>query len=924
MVTNLLTAFFLIIYLALAWFAGTLVGASGARLWILRTGLWVIGCAAAGLFLWFNRKLKRDRLMSGSNAQFFSELDALLTHADARLKQKNGSSLSSLSIVYVIGESNTAKTSILQHCGLQPELIAGEPERDAQIAATATINVWQARNTLLIEAGGKLANDASLWTYLLERTQPNLLSASLGKQQQPWRAIVVCFDCERLAAAPDPITASAHKLSARLREAAATLGSSLPVYVLFTKADRVTHFAEFVGNLSQQETSQALGATLTRAQIGDALMTEDEEQKTTTAFDQLVYSLADKRVEYLERETSVDKLPSIYEFPRELRKLRQPIVQFLVELLRPTPSSTACFLRGFYFSGVRAVVISETVTPPKVTAAAAASVAAATRMFNMEDLNALSETPSGPVVQSRKVPEWSFLPQLFQEVILRDNSALDVSRYSRKVDQARAALVGFAAAFLLLAAALFAVSFVKNRAMEQDILGSARVLQSVPEPSPGQLASLDQLRGLDHLRGSLLQLGDYEANGRPLSERFGLYEGERIYPDARQIYFENFRKLILHPVQVLILQQLSQLPAAATPTNEFGGPYKSLKTYLITTSNSDKGTPDFLVPALLERWTAGQDVDDERQALARKQFEYYAAQLATSNPLPSDVDTASVEHARQYLRQFNGVERIYQSMLADAARKNPDVDFNRQYSGSAQVVSDSHVIPGAYTRGGFILMQDALKNPDKYYGAEEWVLGQASAVNIPKEKLQEDLRNRYAAEYLNHWRTFLRSANVVHYGSANDAANKLRILSGNRSPLMQLFWVAANNTNVDLPGSAKAFDAVQRVANGATEDHPIGPGEQLYMSALNSLQGALSAVAAAPEGLTDSGPMNSALVAAGNARSSVGQIAQGFLIDSEGHMDSQVRKLMEDPVVSAESLVRRLVQQQAQKQSAEKQSAQKQ
>jgi hypothetical protein len=60
-------------------------------------------------------------------------------------------------------------------------------------------------------------------------------------------------------------------------------------------------------------------------------------------------------------------------------------------------------------------------------------------------------------------------------------------------------------------------------------------------------------------------------------------------------------------------------------------------------------------------------------------------------------------------------------------------------------------------------------------------------------------------------------------------------------------------------------------------------------------------------------------VAAGSARSGVGQVAQGFMIDSEGHIDSQVRKLMEDPIVSAESLVRRLVQQQAEKQQATKQ-----
>ena len=756
----------------------------------------------------------------------------------------------------------------------------------------------------------------------LERTQPNSVSASLTPTgKQPSRAILVCFDCEHLAGATEAVASSTKRLSARLREAAQTLGASLPVYVLFTKLDRVTHFAEFVANLSQEESAQVLGATLSRTQIGKSLLAEDTEAHISEALDQIIYSLADKRLEYLERETTAEKLPSIYEFPRELRKLRHQIVQLLAALSRPAQENTSCFLRGFYFSGVRAVTVSETVTPPKVSAAAAASVAAATRMFNMEDLQALSEPPSGPVVQSRRVPEWSFLPNLFNEVIMRDHSALDASKRSRSVERVRAALLGFAAAFLLIASGLLAASFLWNSALERNVLAGVQAFTGTPEPAVGQLASVEQLQSLENLRASLIQLEKYQEDGLSIRKRLGLYAGNRIYPDARQIYFENFGKLLLHPVQLAVVQSLARLPAAATPSDEFDAPYRTLKAYLITTADPDKSTADFLAPALLEQWTSGQQVNDDRAALARKQFEFYSVQLASANPLPSEADTATVEHARQYLGQFNGIERVYQSMLAEAARNNANIEFNRQYPGSAQVLTETHAVPAAFTRSGFVAMQDAIANPDRFYGAEEWVLGQASAVNMSKEKLQTQLRTRYATEYLNQWRSFLRSTTMAHYGSANDAANKLRILSGNRSPLMQLFWVAATNTNVDLPGSAKSFDAVQRVASGATEDHPIGPGAQSYMTALNMLQGALSAVAAAPDAIADSGPLNSALVAAGTARSSVGQVAQGFLIDSEGHIDSQVRKLMEDPIVSAESLVRRLVQQQAEKQrqSAEKQ-----
>ncbi|MBV9436171.1 MAG: hypothetical protein JOZ44_08965 [Acidobacteria bacterium] len=920
MLSNIVTTVLLIAYLGLAWAAGSFIGVTGARLWALRGGLVLIGFAAAGLFLWFERKLRRDRLTAGPNGSLVGELDALLNHADARLRQRSGLALAQLPIVYVIGESNTAKTSILEHCGADPELLAGEPERDEQIAATSTVNVWIAGNTALLEAGGALAGNGALWSYLLERTQPNALSAALGKtDKQPPRAIIVCLSCEHLSMTGEALSASTKQLAARLREAAEKLGRSVPVYVLFTKLDQVSHFAEFVSNLSQDETGQVLGATLSRAQLGEALFAEDAEAAISESLDGLFYSLAEKRLDYLERETAAEKLPSIYEFPRELRKLRGQIVSFLTELSRPAHVHASCFLRGFYFSGVRALVVTEAVQMPKVTAAAAASVAAATRMFNMEDLQALTMPMSGPVVETRKVPEWTFLPALFNEVILRDHSAQQASKRSRNVERARAALLSFAAVALLIAAGFFASSFFGNRALEQRVLSNAQSLQATAQLPEGQLASAEQLQKLDTLRAALQEL-QQNREELPMRQRLGLYAGDSIYPDARAIYFQNFDKLLLHGAQASMVQKLSALPGRASTSDEFGAPYRTLKAYLITTSNPEKSSADFLAPALIEQWTNGQQIDADTVSLAQKQFEFYASELAAANPLPSSADSGAVEHARQYLGQFNGIESVYQSMLAAAGRKGADIDFNRQYPGSSQVVSETHRVPAAFTRAGYLAMQDAIANPDRFYGAEEWVLGQASTINAPKDKLQADIRSRYAADYITQWRAFLRSASVSHYGSASDAANKLRVLSGNRSPLMQLFWIAATNTNVDLPGSAKSFDSVQRLASGATEDNPIGTGAQSYMMALNMLQGALSAVAATPDALTDSGPLNSALVAAGTARSSAGQVAQGFLVDSDGHIDSQVRKLMEDPVVAAESLVRRLVQQQAEKQ---KEAAQK-
>ena len=51
------------------------------------------------------------------------------------------------------------------------------------------------------------------------------------------------------------------------------------------------------------------------------------------------------------------------------------------------------------------------------------------------------------------------------------------------------------------------------------------------------------------------------------------------------------------------------------------------------------------------------------------------------------------------------------------------MSFNDQYKDSAGVIVSSHKVKGAFTRGGFLFVQDALKNPSLYMGGEEWVLG---------------------------------------------------------------------------------------------------------------------------------------------------------------------------------------------------------
>jgi len=173
---------------------------------------------------------------------------------------------------------------------------------------------------------------------------------------------------------------------------------------------------------------------------------------------------------------------------------------------------------------------------------------------------------------------------------------------------------------------------------------------------------------------------------------------------------------------------LRSLPDAPRPTDDYGRTYGLLKAYLITTSNPDKSTSEFLTPVLRDHWLAGREIDSVRAELATRQFDTYANELRHGNPYALTADAGMVDRARYFLRQFAGSERIYQHMLAEADKAHKPIQFNRAIPSSAGYVVDAHEVPGSFTKAGWAYMDNALKTVDRFLSGEPWVMGAGTAV----------------------------------------------------------------------------------------------------------------------------------------------------------------------------------------------------
>ena len=231
------------------------------------------------------------------------------------------------------------------------------------------------------------------------------------------------------------------------------------------------------------------------------------------------------------------------------------------------------------------------------------------------------------------------------------------------------------------------------------------------------------------------------------------------------------------------------------------------------------------------------------------------------------------------------------------------MDYNRQFPGASQAVTQPHVVPGAFSKGGWTFMKDAIAHADRYFNGEQWVLGDQVAGNIDRAALAAGLRDRYYPDFVKQWRTYIKSASVVRYTGLKDATTKLAQLSGNQSPLLELFSLASTNTAVDEPNVAKVFQSAQAVVPPGSTDRFIAPPNQNYMNALVAIQTSLEAIAnqaGAPNDAAAAQTVNNAMQAKVNTR----QMAQAFTIDSEGHIETNVQKLLEDPITYLDAMLR--------------------
>jgi len=870
-------------------------------------------------------------------------------------------SVTALPLFLLLGAEGSGKTSMFLASDLLPELLAGEAYRESVVVPTRVLNLWFAGGCVVAEPSGRYFSEDPSRLQFVVSTLLGKQGASLFKKMfskkgadQQLKGAILCCPIDSFLGVPDAARQAAlvRRIQERLRSIGETLGMTFPVYVVFTKCDALPYFGDYFARLAEVEDKQVLGCTLpvgpATARAQTEAYADAQTKRLSDYFNRLYYSLAEQRTTFLRREADRAKKPPVYEFPRELKRIRGTLVQFLVDVFRPNPLQPGPLLRGFYFTGVRKVhTLSEPASRVKFSMTGTHKLGEATRLFRREDLQR-TPAPEVPADASTSTTVWSFASDLLRQIIVSDRDRVGGAVVDRRLDLYRRMAFGSAIFLALLFIIVFAGSWFRNRGLLTESRQAGEQSKALARTS--DLPSSDNLAQIENLRSVVEQLTTYRDHGVPWSFNFGLYAGKTVYPALHDLYFRRFREYFLDRIVQPIEARLTGLPRSQDPRYEYKSVYDDLKGYkTITTPEESRCAPD----KEFAEWVVGSWRGNE---LVERQFNFYIRELRAKRDPYSDLHSApaAIKNGRSYLAAYNGIDPIYNQIISTVNQEAQAVAKLSDYTARAPdtlILKAGSEVPAAFTRVGWDLVQKRIAGSSGGVTGNPCVvgLGQLATNLLQGSDTQRQLTNKYINDYIQHWRTFLASSTIQGYRNQGDAAHKLELLSGRDSPVLAVLAMTAENTKLtqdssvaknlitQAAGKAKAgifdrilrrtpaaisnqvpaaqpnetlspekiqdlFQPTQVVFRSPNRQHLIDEVNTKYISALGDLQGAMNALAEQSQAQGNVELNNKANEKAQAALREARQLSIKFASSPEGVADT-VATFLEAPIRGTSPLI---------------------
>ncbi|RAS21709.1 type VI secretion system membrane subunit TssM [Paraburkholderia bryophila] len=692
----------------------------------------------------------------------------------------------------VVGSDGSGKTAVLVHGGLDLSTVEQAAQAAAgHIEATGQCAWWFSNHAVLIDTPGhylEAADDTQRrgaeWRALLALLRKH-------RPRQPLNGVLLTVAIDTLLALNQAERAAyATRLRKPLLSMRESFDMQVPIYLCFTRMDRLGGFVEYFSALSREGREQVWGATFPLDET--AAPSNRAATAFTDAFDKLAQRLTEGLRDVLSTDPDLDSRALAYLFPQQFASLRDVLDGFCSALFRASQLEPNLVARGIYFASAlqSGPAIDRVLAPVR------------------QHLHSAMPSPS-PAPATNRVSQSYFLKQLLHEAVFADAGLAGTSRASlRRRLIAHTTLAVASVALLLILLTGWAVSYSNNRAYLDEVGAHvAAINRHAREPitlAAGALAPLAPL--LDTVR-SLPRSERFEIDAPPeLRYGLGLYPGAKIGEASEMVYRRALDDKLLPQAAARLETLLSN-----APPDDPEYTYDALKAYLMLhdATHYDGGFVAAWLILDTQMASPSGTTLDQRARLEAHLARLFEARAVAS---PFALDAALVSRVRERLARDSFAQRAYHQLRRELLRTPRAAPLTVVSAGGPQAalvfqrlsgkpLSDG--IDSLYTYRGYwdVFDKRVAGAVAQLRGEEPWVLGIDAAPTVDTARLALEVRRAYFNDYIEVWDAYLNDLTLADSKSIAQSTRIARTLSAPDSPLRQFLQAAARETNLSRAAS---------------------------------------------------------------------------------------------------------------------------
>lgn len=697
------------------------------------------------------------------------------TFNSARGIKRGRRQLYSMPWYLVIGDKQSGKSELIANSN-QPFPLAAETKLDPDfVRPTAHFDTWVTDKAVFMDVAGRYTAqeeppvDHPGWLQILAQIRKY-------RPRKPLNGVVVTIDLsDIMLAPPTELAAQADAIKRRLNEISRRLGTLYPIYIVFTKLDKIAGAVEFFDNLGREERKQIFGITLPRA---NSVRQGTYQHELDEEFDRLVARLNERAIARVQDERDPDKRELVFGFPQRFGGLRRTLFSFLEKALSVDRYHEPQLLRGIYFTS--AVQQGAPVDPLANAVSEEFAISRAARL---------------PFIGRGRS---FFIDHLVQHVLFQEQGLAGTNK--RVEFNNRLLRFGIVAAGALFIGGLAWAWHTSSLANEAAISNTAVHLQN----GQNELIRANRTRNPAAIIGALDQLkaaaDAFEPDEDSMLMKFGLYQGEAVNQQATAAYHATLNTELLSRVQSMAAKRLAQNDSDTQVLLD------TLRVYLML-GDQDRLDAETVTNWFKQEWKRVQPNSPVQAQLLVPHLET-ALQLP---PAEQKTNQNLIAQTRRVLLRVSRAERLYNYIKQSAKTEYPGyVKFVRGgvpdlYDvfeiNSANNAAAS--VPNLYTYEGFhdyFLEKSYVAATQS--ASEEWILGLKNSIEYTDadiEKVAAEIRSLYFSDYITAWQQGIVGLRIRDAKGITAYKKLTAKIADENSPILKLLELTRYHTTLYRP-----------------------------------------------------------------------------------------------------------------------------